>query len=123
MADDTKRETQDAEAEPASPRERYWRTLEELAANEALPEPLRDEFAAAVDGMDAVSRRDFMKVMGASLALAGLSACGRAAPPDEKIVPYVRQPEGWVPGKPLYYATAFTHNGAATGLLVRSHEG
>jgi MoCo/4Fe-4S cofactor protein with predicted Tat translocation signal len=123
MADESKREKQNAEAEPASPRERYWRTLEELAANEALPEPLRDEFAAAADGMDAVSRRDFMRVMGASLALAGLAACGRAAPPDEKIVPYVRQPEGWVPGKPLYYATAFTHNGSATGLLVRSHEG
>src|SRR5581483_11511301 len=65
----------------------------------------------------------FIKFIGASLALAGLSGCGRAAPADEKIVPYVTQPEGWVPAKPQFYATAFTHDGAAMGLLVRSHEG
>ncbi|HTM06821.1 MAG TPA: TAT-variant-translocated molybdopterin oxidoreductase [Verrucomicrobiae bacterium] len=104
--------------------ERYWRGLEELAGNDAFEELLRKEFpqqtSAWANGLD---RRDFLKLMGASLALAGLGGCGRAAPPDEKIVPYVKQPEGWVPGKPLFYATAFTHNGAATGLLVRSHEG
>src|SRR6185369_13919569 len=106
MANDSKRETQSPEV---TSRERYWRTLEEFAGNDAFAELRGHEFpAAADDGMDAVSRRDFMKVMGASLALAGLTACGRAAPPDEKIVPYVTQPEGWVPAKPLYYATAFT---------------
>jgi len=49
---------------------------------------------------DAVSRRDFLKLMGASLALAGLGACARPAPTQEKILPYVNQPENWVPGKP-----------------------
>ena len=59
--------------------------------------------------------------MGASLALAGVTACTRQ--PAEKIVPYVRQPEELVPGKPLFYATAMPLGGVATGLLVESHEG
>ena len=59
--------------------------------------------------------------MGASLALAGLVGCGRQ--PTEKIVPYVEQPEQIIPGKPLYYATAMTMGGIATGLLVESHMG
>ena len=59
--------------------------------------------------------------MGASLALAGVTACTRQ--PPEKIVPYVRQPEELVPGKPLFFATAMPLGGVATGLLVESHEG
>ncbi|HEU4389095.1 MAG TPA: 4Fe-4S dicluster domain-containing protein [Blastocatellia bacterium] len=59
--------------------------------------------------------------MGASLALAGFAACTRQ--PEEKIVPYVRQPEEMVPGEPLVFATAMTLGGYATGLLVESHEG
>ena len=59
--------------------------------------------------------------MGASLALAGLSSCVKQ--PDEKILPYVKQPEYLVPGKPLSFATAFTMNGFATGVLVTSHMG
>ena len=59
--------------------------------------------------------------MGASLALAGLSACTRQ--PEEKIVPYVRAPEGSVPGKPLFFATAVPLGGFAHGVVVESHEG
>src|SRR5215510_458605 len=59
--------------------------------------------------------------MGASLALAGVSACTRQ--PDELIVPYVRQPEELVPGKPLFYATAMPLSGSGLGLLVETHEG
>jgi molybdopterin-containing oxidoreductase family iron-sulfur binding subunit len=61
--------------------------------------------------------------MGASLALAGLTGCGRAAPQDKKIVPYVNQPEQIVPGRPLFFATAFPMGGIGTGVLVESHEG
>ena len=57
----------------------------------------------------------------ASLALAGVSACTRQ--PTEELVPYVRQPEELVPGKPLFYATAMPFAGAGMGLLVESHEG
>ena len=59
--------------------------------------------------------------MGASLALAGMAGCTRQ--PPEQILPYVRQPENVVPGRPLFYATAMTLGGRATGLLVESHEG
>ena len=59
--------------------------------------------------------------MGASLALAGMAGCTRQ--PPEQILPYVRQPENVVPGRPLFYATAMTLGGRATGVLVESHEG
>ncbi len=59
--------------------------------------------------------------MSASLALAGVSACTRQ--PNEELVPYVRQPEELVPGKPLFYATAMPFAGSGVGLLVESHEG
>jgi molybdopterin-containing oxidoreductase family iron-sulfur binding subunit len=55
------------------------------------------------------------------MALAGLSACTRQ--PPEHIVPYVRQPEEIIPGRPLFFATAMPLGGVATGLLVESHEG
>jgi molybdopterin-containing oxidoreductase family iron-sulfur binding subunit len=74
--------------------------------------------AGLPEGLD---RRDLFKFMGASLALAGATACTRQ--PAEKIVPYVRQPEEIVPGKPLFFATAMTISGLATGLLVESHMG
>ena len=59
--------------------------------------------------------------MGASLALAGLNAC--TSQPEEKIVPYVQQPEHLIPGKPLFFATAMTLSGYANGLLMESHMG
>ena len=68
-----------------------------------------------------VSRRSFLRLMAASLALAGLNSCLR--PPEEKIVPYVQPPEELVPGVPLFFATAFTMRGYAQGLLVESHMG
>jgi Fe-S-cluster-containing dehydrogenase component len=71
--------------------------------------------------VSAVDRRQFLRLMAASLALAGLGACTRQ--PDEKILPYVRQPEHLVLGNPLYFATAMPLAGIATGLLVESHEG
>ena len=61
--------------------------------------------------------------MGASLALAGLNGCSTQPAPRAKIMPYVRQPEAMVPGKPLYFATAMPLAGLATGVLVESHEG
>ena len=59
--------------------------------------------------------------MSASLALAGVSACTKQ--PAEKIIPYVRQPENMVPGRPLFFATAIPFGGVAAPVLVESHEG
>jgi MoCo/4Fe-4S cofactor protein with predicted Tat translocation signal len=100
----------------------YWRSLDELAGTPEFQELLHREFPqGASELLDPVSRRTFVKLMGASLALAGVTACTRQ--PAEKIVPYVRQPEEIVPGKPLYFATAMPLAGYATPLLVESHEG
>src|SRR6266700_695559 len=101
----------------------YWRTLEELAGDAQFEELLHREFPrqAPSEWDDSVDRRDFLKLMGASLAFAGLSGCGRA--PEQHIVPYVKQPDGLVLGKPQFYATAMPFGADAIGLLVESHEG
>jgi MoCo/4Fe-4S cofactor protein with predicted Tat translocation signal len=100
----------------------YWRSLEELAGSEQFQEALHREFPkGASEWLDTVSRRGFLKVMGASLGLAGMTGCVRL--PLEPIVPYVRQPENVVPGKPMYYATAVTLGGYASPVLVESHLG
>src|SRR5271165_793522 len=100
----------------------YWRSLEELAGSEEFQQALHREFPkGASEWLDSVSRRGFLKVMGASLGLAGMTGCVRL--PLEPIVPYVRQPENVVPGRPMYYATAMTLGGYASPLLVESHLG
>jgi molybdopterin-containing oxidoreductase family iron-sulfur binding subunit len=100
----------------------FWRTLDELANDPSFVERLHNEFPSQVEAItDPTARRTFLKLMGASIALAGVTAC--TTQPDEAIVPYVRQPEGLVPGQPMFYATAMTLGGVATGLLVESHEG
>jgi MoCo/4Fe-4S cofactor protein with predicted Tat translocation signal len=101
---------------------RYWRSLEELASDPHFEDLLRREFPRAASEWDeSVDRRDFLKLMGASLALAGMAGCG--AVPEQHIVPYVKQPEGMVLGKPQHYATVMPFGGDALGLLVESHEG
>ncbi len=100
----------------------YWRSLEELAQTEEFLKFLEDEFPnRAPDWLDPKNRRTFLKVMGASMGLAGLAACTKQ--PPETIVPYVRQPEEFIPGRPLFFATAMTMGGVGTGLLVESHLG
>src|SRR6266568_9198065 len=100
----------------------YWRSLEELAGSADFQEALHREFPkGASEWVDSVSRRGFLKVMGASLGLAGMIGCVRL--PLEPIVPYVRQPEEVIPGRPMYYATAVTLGGYASPVLVESHLG
>jgi molybdopterin-containing oxidoreductase family iron-sulfur binding subunit len=100
----------------------YWRSLEELAGTEEFRAILEREFPAGASAWeDGMSRRRFLELMGASLALAGLAGCTRQ--PGEEIVPYVKQPEEVVPGRPLFFATAMPLGGYATGLLVESHMG
>lgn len=80
------------------------------------------EFLETLAWSDPVSRRHFLRLMGASLGLAGLSACVTDRPREE-IVPYVQAPEKIVPGKPLFFATAMPLSGFASGLLVENHMG
>jgi MoCo/4Fe-4S cofactor protein with predicted Tat translocation signal len=100
----------------------YWKSLEEAANSEEFQKLIEDEFPNRVpDFLSADSRRTFLKLMAASLALAGVTACTKQ--PPEMIVPYVRQPPDFTPGLPLFYATAMPHGGAGTGILVESHLG
>ncbi|MGZ8487531.1 MAG: TAT-variant-translocated molybdopterin oxidoreductase [Candidatus Binatia bacterium] len=100
----------------------YWRNLDDLADTVEFREWIQREYPSQVDRLfDPLTRRGFLRLMGASLALAGLNSCSRA--PSETIVPYVRQPEEIVPGKPLFFATAMPVAGFGTGVLVESHMG
>ncbi len=103
-----------------------WRSLDELAATPDFQDWLHREFPRQASEWvespaDGVSRRRFLQLSGASLALAGLTACTKQ--PLEHIVPYVKQPEEIVQGRPLYFATTFTLGGYGTGVLAESHEG
>ena len=107
----------------------YWRSLDELFSTDGFKDYLHREFPRQAsewidDPADDISsdnaRRNFLKIMGASLALAGLSACTKQ--PAEAIVPYVVEPEKLSAGKPLFYATAFPISGVANPVLVETHE-
>ena len=100
---------------------RFWRTLEEHADQQAFGELLEREFPrGASEWLDPVTRRNFLKLAGASMALAGLAGCTKQ--PLEQILPYVRQPVELVPGKPIYFATAMPFAGHVQPLLVETHE-
>ncbi|MGN6555620.1 MAG: TAT-variant-translocated molybdopterin oxidoreductase [Verrucomicrobiota bacterium] len=100
----------------------YWRSLDEVAETPEFKEMLHREFPeGASEWIDGLSRRSFLKLAAASLALAGLSACTKQ--PNAKILPYVKQPEELVPGQPLFYATTMLLGGYATGVLATSREG
>jgi len=99
----------------------YWRTLEELSDDPQFGELLHREFPRQASEWDnAVDRRGFLKLAAASLALAGVSGCNQA---QGLLVPYVKQPDGLVLGKPQFYATAMPFGADAIGVLVESHEG
>ncbi len=99
---------------------RYWRSLEELTQQDGFDAMMQREFPRqASEWLDPVSRRGFLKLMSASLALAGLSACTKQ--PEETIVPYVQQPEELIPGKPIFYATIRPTAFGGQPILVESH--
>jgi MoCo/4Fe-4S cofactor protein with predicted Tat translocation signal len=101
---------------------RHWRSLEELADSPQLRDLLEREFPQqASEWDDPAGRRQFLHLMGASLALAGLAGC--TEPLGEKIVPFVKQPEDLVPGRPLRYATAIRLAASTLPVLVTSTMG
>lgn len=101
----------------------YWKSLQELSAPEGTDivggefasTPLRNE-----EGTDETSRRDFLKLMGASIALSA-TACVRR--PVQKIIPYAKAPEEIIPGVANYYASSWSYAGEGYGLLVKTREG
>ncbi|MGV3516855.1 TAT-variant-translocated molybdopterin oxidoreductase [Luteitalea sp.] len=100
----------------------FWRSLDEVAETPEFQQYLQREFPEnAAEWSDPAGRRQFLKLMGASLALAGVTGCTRQ--PTEHIVPYVTPPEGYVPGKTQLFATSMPRDGYAEPVLAVSHHG
>ncbi len=100
---------------------RYWRSIDELSNTAEFQAAVEREFpSAAQEWVDPVSRRGFLKLMGASMALAGMAGCTKQ--PDEPIYPYVKAPEDLVLGKPMYFATANPLPTGAVPVLVKSDQ-
>ena len=100
-----------------------WRSPEAFRRGqsaEALPGDAHEFAADAAAAPSQANRRQFLQVMGASVALAGLTACRR---PVEYILPYTRKPEDVIEGISQYYATAMPFRGVLSPLLVESREG
>jgi len=99
----------------------YWRSLDELADTPRFRRFVEDEFPGLTDHLtNPFTRRQFLKLMGASLALAGLAGCRW---PEEKILPFNQRPDGRMPGIPERFATMMELGGVAAGLLVSSYDG
>ncbi|HEX5482194.1 MAG TPA: TAT-variant-translocated molybdopterin oxidoreductase [Terriglobia bacterium] len=106
----------------SAPDGKLWRSLDELAGTEEYQKFADHEFPYGTEKSRLnINRRDALKLMGASAALAGLTACTKL--PVEKIVPYVNAPEGFVPGKPLFYASTMPWQGVGQGVVVWSFMG
>ncbi|MFG0306477.1 MAG: TAT-variant-translocated molybdopterin oxidoreductase [Phycisphaerales bacterium JB040] len=105
--------------------QKYWRSLDEFSGTPEFRDFVEREFPAGASELMANSRRDFLKVMGAGLAIAGAATVPGCRRPERKIYPYSKSvPEEIIPGKPLYYATAMSlPGGGAEGLLVETHTG
>ncbi|HEU4983860.1 MAG TPA: TAT-variant-translocated molybdopterin oxidoreductase [Acidobacteriaceae bacterium] len=98
---------------------KYWRSIDELAGTPEFEAAVREEFPQhSSEWIDPVSRRGFLKLMGASMALAGLAGCTKQ--PEEAIYPYVKAPEDLVLGRPVYFATAFPFATGTVPLLIKS---
>ena len=109
---------------PATGR-RYWRSLDELAGTPEFKEWLHREFPQGASEMeDGPNRRQFLKIMSASFALAGLGLAGAGCRrPEEKLEPFGQQPADYVYGEPQYFATAMPTRTGAIPLVVKSYEG
>jgi molybdopterin-containing oxidoreductase family iron-sulfur binding subunit len=100
----------------------YWRSLDELAQTPGFREKLEREFPAGAETLAGVDRRHFLQIMAASFALGGvgLAGCRR---PEANILPFGKSIEGFVPGLPVYYATAMPQRRIALPLLAETHQG
>ena len=104
---------------------KYWRSLDQLAEKPEVKQWIEREFPAGASiAPDGETRREWMKLMSASFLLAGVgglaSGCRR---PEEHLTPFARQPEGYVHGKPQYFATAMPMRGSAIPLVAKSTDG
>ncbi|MCB0394377.1 MAG: TAT-variant-translocated molybdopterin oxidoreductase, partial [Bdellovibrionales bacterium] len=104
--------------------QKFWRSLEELRGDEAVIANLKNEFPSTPigneEGTGEVDRRNFLKLMGASMALSSMSCIRK---PVHKIVPYANRPEEIEPGKPNYYTSSYFDGDEGFSLVVKTREG
>ena len=111
----------DAPKDEATAAPKMWRSLEELLEKPDFQSMLTREFPSqAGEWADPLSRRTFLSLMGASIALAGATGCRQ---PGGTTVPNVVDVEGTQPGRPQYFATSMPLGGYATPVLAKSYEG
>jgi len=102
----------------------YWRSLDDLAGSPEFREFVQREFPAYASELLDGTRRHFLRIMGASLALAGAAGLPGCRRPDHKILAYHKDPEHVVPGEALFFATAMPlPGGGCEGLLAETFEG
>ena len=103
---------------------RIWRSLRELENDPQFEKHLQQEFPRGAELYEdsGLSKRDFIKLMGASIALAGvgLTGCRR---PDSFLVPFTKGVEFTIPGKFLYYATSMPARYGAVPLIATTSDG
>ena len=102
----------------------YWQSLHEYADGPEFRAELSREFPGYdPDELLGMSRRQFMKLAGASMALAGLTLTGCRRWPEEEVVPHNHRPEGSMPGMPQQYATMHQRGGVAYGVFATTVDG
>jgi len=102
----------------------YWLSVQHLADTEAIQQRIADEFADYdPEELRSMSRRRFLQLAAASMALAGLTMTGCRRYPEEKLAPFAARPDGYVPGTTQRYATMMELGGVATGLHATSFDG
>jgi molybdopterin-containing oxidoreductase family iron-sulfur binding subunit len=100
---------------------RYWRSLDEWAEKPEFKQWLHREFPEGASESEGVNRRHFLKIMAASFGAAGLGVAG-CRRPEQYILPYARQPEGTIPGIPVYFTTSFPDGKDNLPLVVETHQ-
>jgi len=104
---------------------KYWKSLDSLGETPEFQKWLEQEFPESVTDIiqNPISRRGFLRIMGASLALAGVSSLSGCRRPETYIVPYTKTPEWIVPGRSTLYATSMPRRMGAMPLLITTYEG
>ncbi|MEL6395560.1 MAG: TAT-variant-translocated molybdopterin oxidoreductase [Planctomycetota bacterium] len=111
---------------PAESGRKHWRSVEEFAGSPGFKDWVEREFPAGASELTSntdAGRRDALKLMAASFALAGAALVPGCRRPDHKIFSYsASEPEHSIPGKPLYFATSLPTTDGVEGLLVETHQ-
>src|SRR5690606_24458173 len=108
---------------PPAAGEQYWRSLEQLMGEPAIAEQIAAEFPLLAEAMARYDRRSFLRILGASMALAGITSTGCRRWPVEELRPHASRPAGFAPGVAEHYATLFELGGTAHSILAKSYDG